>query len=130
MMLHTLDGLDYMRPDDLDNFLDEIYAVRKEAKAPTHEKPVTQFENEMQALKTFFDGDEPLHILVRSGSISNVFYGFGDASGNSFSSAVQSREGLSIRMGVWGHDKQAESSNFREFENLSQHWKLRVKKEI
>ena len=50
MMLHTWDGLEHMRPDDLDNFLDEMNAERKEAKTPARVKPVTWFEGDIKAV--------------------------------------------------------------------------------
>ena len=107
-----------MRPDDLEQFMNEMYAERKAAKAPPRVKPVPRFESDMKALRRIFDRAEPPRMPVRSGNITNVFYGFGDASGNGFGSAVQCHKGLSICMGVWGKDEQSESSNFREFENM------------
>ena len=64
IMLHTLDGLEHMRPDDLDNFLNEMYAERKGAKAPSRVKPVTRFESDMKALRSIFDRDKPPRVPI------------------------------------------------------------------
>jgi hypothetical protein len=48
-----------------------------------------------------------------------VIYGFGDASGKGFGSALQERKeaGISIRIGFWSWTESEESSNWREFKN-------------
>jgi hypothetical protein len=47
-----------------------------------------------------------------------VCYGFGDASGSGFGSAVQGPDGLWYRHGLWGSDTNKKSSNYRELCNL------------
>jgi hypothetical protein len=47
-----------------------------------------------------------------------VCYGFGDASGSGFGSAVQGSDGLWYRRGLWGSDNNKRSSNYRELCNL------------
>ena len=66
----------------------------------------------------FFDRVEPPKVPVRSLRIKHVYYGFGDASGNGFGSSIRTKDGLSIRIGIWGSNEQSESSNFREFDNV------------
>jgi hypothetical protein len=81
-------------------------------------KPVAQLKDDVYALHTFFQCEEPPIINDRSNQIQVVSYGFGDASGTGFGSLVQTAAGISYRIGVWGTDDEGESSNFREFQNV------------
>ena len=107
-----------MAQRDIDNVLSQIYREINEKGAPKRVRPVPRFESDLKALRIFFDRDDPPKVPVRSSNLKHVYYGFGDASGNGFGSSIRTKEGLSLRIGVWGGDEQKESSNFREFENV------------
>ena len=108
LMFHSMKGLEHMAPRDMDDFLDEMYLHMKDASAPKRVSPVPRFHDDMSALRKIFDRDDPPKVPVRSLNISHVFYGFGDASGNGFGSSVLTKNGLSVRIGVWGADEQTE----------------------
>ena len=117
-LIHKINGLDHMAQRDIDNVLSQIYREINEKGAPKRVRPVPRFESDLKALRIFFDRDDPPKVPVRSSNLKHVYYGFGDASGNGFGSSIRTKEGLSLRIGVWGGDEQKESSNFREFENV------------
>ena len=61
-------------------------------------------------------------MLVREKKVSEVIYGFGDASGEGFSATWVDREKLTseIQFGleVWKEEVKNKSSNFKELTNL------------
>jgi len=68
-------------------------------------------------LKLMEDKDPPVR-LIRTRKISVAVYGFVDASGVGFGSAIQTAEGLTYRYGLWGRDADSTSSNYKELRNL------------
>jgi hypothetical protein len=87
--------------------------------APATVQTTPGFEDGITALAQLFLLDEPPCLQVRSSAILPVVYGFGDASGKGFGSALQERKeaGISIRIGVWSWTESEESSNWKEFTN-------------
>jgi hypothetical protein len=87
--------------------------------APATVQTTPVFEDGVTDLAQLFLSDEPPCLQVRSSSILSVIYGFGDASGKGFVSALQERKeaGISIRIGVWSWTESEESSNWKEFTN-------------
>jgi hypothetical protein len=57
-------------------------------------------------------------MLVRSAHLLYIRYGFADASGTGLGASVTTNQGVRVRIGTWGKDSEAETSNWREFENL------------
>jgi hypothetical protein len=79
--------------------------------------PVSGFRDDVFALKELLSSKEPPLVTVRTNSVYEVVYGFGDASGKGFGSMMLSSRGIKYRIGLWGADDEDESSNWKEFEN-------------
>jgi hypothetical protein len=96
-----------------------ITVPSRDQAAPATVQTSPGFEYGVTVLAQLFLPDEPPCRQVRSSSILSVIYGFGDASGKGFGSALQKRKeaGISIRIGVWSWTEIEESSNWREFTN-------------
>lgn len=80
--------------------------------------PVKQLKDDIYALREFLSPVDPPKIRERSTSVQIVRYGFGDASGSGFGSTIETPEGLKYRIGTWGGDDDAESSNYKELDNV------------
>ena len=114
------------------------YVVRKQfdvesPHAPPDGKttPAPRLIEDLKALKRLTSPPSPPLRIVRPKRLAHVFYGFGDASGKGRGSTIQgyrtvdgnhggenSATELIYRVGVWGADVEAESSNYRELANL------------
>jgi hypothetical protein len=79
--------------------------------------PVSRFRDDIFALKELLSSKEPPLVTLRTNSVYEVVYGFGDASGKGFGSTMLSSRGIKYRIGLWGADDEDESSNWKEFEN-------------
>jgi hypothetical protein len=84
---------------------------------PEQVLPVSRFRDDVFALKELLSSEKPPSVTVRSNSVFEVVYGFGDASGKGFGSTILSSRGIKYRIGLWGADDAGESSNWKEFEN-------------
>ena len=82
-------------------------------------KAVPRFKQDLKALLKLSEGLEPAVRRVRSGKSRMAVYGFGDASAAGFGATID-RPGIGLygRFGLWGKDSEAESSNYRELNNL------------
>jgi hypothetical protein len=91
--------------------------------------PAPRFADDLKALMTLSSSAIPPLRVVRPKRVVHVFYGFGDASGKGRGSTFQgfrtiqhpvedSALNLVYKVGVWGADVEAESSNYRELANL------------
>jgi hypothetical protein len=78
----------------------------------------TRLRWDLEALTVLFDAPSVAIWVIRPSSMITVKYGFGDASGSGFGSSITGESGSAYRIGVWGHDADGESSNYREFRNL------------
>jgi hypothetical protein len=87
---------------------------------PKKIKPVSRFKDDLFALSELMSCKEPPLVIVRSNSVYEMYYGFGDASGKGFGSTTLSSKGIKHRVGLWGSDDESESSNWKEFENQVQ----------
>ena len=85
---------------------------------PKRVKPVGRFFTCLKALKSFFSMPTPPIITHRSTNIRLVAYGFVDASKGGFGASIDYGLYTRYRVGIWGADTDADSSNFREFANL------------
>jgi hypothetical protein len=86
--------------------------------APEFVTPSYRLEDDINTLQRMTASASPPRRFVRSRLILSVCYGFGDASGSGFGSAVQGKDGLWYRHGLWGTDTNTKSSNYRELCNL------------
>ena len=87
---------------------------------PDSVKFTTRMQEDVSALLRLTDFSSPPKRRVRSKRISFVTYGFGDASGKGFGTALKLWNGVVLyRQGIWEYritDEQ--SSNYREVRNL------------
>mmetsp|Transcript_20351 Transcript_20351/g.28604 ORF Transcript_20351/g.28604 Transcript_20351/m.28604 type:complete len:186 (+) Transcript_20351:5541-6098(+) len=80
---------------------------------------VPQLKQDLKTLSKLLSASSPPWRFVRGKSIWSVCYGFGDASKNGFGASIDiGRKGVWYRFGTWGTKEEAESSNFRELNNL------------
>ena len=79
---------------------------------------VPRFFKDLEAFAALLSPDSPPEVTVRCLRVFTLLYGFGDASGKGFGSTVLGSDGTRYRIGVWDHETEDESSNFREFENV------------
>lgn len=120
-------------------------AVPSDPKAPKEVKPVPRLEHDLLCLTALTEGDLPAERVVRAKTFIHIIYGFGDASGTGFgSSAVRLKalgrlreigeevpigvNQLRYRIGVWGKDAEAATSNYRELRNIVEAVELEEKK--
>ena len=78
----------------------------------------TRMGDDVRALGELFSPEKAPEVSLRSRSIVTVIYGFGDASGTGLGATFSCGSGFSFRIGVWGSDDSAQSSNWREFTNI------------
>ena len=84
---------------------------------PDRVVPVDRLIRDVEALLRLLAGSSPSVTVVRSGTFF-TFYLMGDASGKGFGLAYWDLENLQWESGHYGPQLQAESSNFREADNL------------
>ena len=68
---------------------------------PTKVKPVPRFKDDLFALSELLSSDKPPLVTVRSNTVYEIFYGFGDASGKGFGSTMLSKKGIKYRIGLY-----------------------------
>ena len=86
--------------------------------APRLVTPKPRLLRDLRCLRTLTDTQLPPRIRYRVKSSMLAFYVPGDASGSGFGSAVIDARGIRYQAGTWSGDWRAESSNFREADNL------------
>jgi hypothetical protein len=116
-----------------DDAAELAYLMRKKAtmvaRAPESgtTKIAPRLLSDLRALQALTSTPLPPLRVVRPTRVVQVLYGFADASGKGLGSTVQgyparalveSASNPRFRVGVWGRDDEAESSNFRELANL------------
>lgn len=81
---------------------------------------VKRASDDLEALALLLEGDVPSLRKVRGGGTVSLLYGFGDASGKGFGSALQKVDGqVYYQAGLWGETfSENMSSNYRELRNL------------
>lgn len=97
---------------------DSLDQNQSELKIPEFVTVTQHLRDDLMALSSFLEVDTPPIINDRCAVIQVVRYGFGDASGTGFGSTIETSKGLKYRVGVWGSDEEAESSNYKELENV------------
>jgi hypothetical protein len=90
--------------------------------------PAPRLLSDLLVLKALTASPLPPLRIVRSASVVQVLYGFGDASGKGLGSTVTAyptgklmeRQANDVHfcVGIWGSDEESESSNYRELSNL------------
>lgn len=89
------------------------------SRGPKWVKAVPRLENDLEALLKLTNDNTPPEVCVRAASASQVAYGFGDASGVGFGSAMEIQREVHYEYGQWISEvTQEESSNWRELNNL------------
>ncbi|KAL7574604.1 hypothetical protein ACA910_002958 [Epithemia clementina (nom. ined.)] len=91
--------------------------IYQQENPPNQVMAVERLKDDVHAIASMFSNSTPPEVGIRSLEIFLAIYGFGDASGKGFGSAIQGDKGLSYRIGVWAEHKSNESSNWREFSN-------------
>lgn len=93
---------------------------------------VPRLKDDIAALRKLSNFALPPLRVVRPAKVVQVFYGFGDASGDQFGSTtsanyncrakfsetLKSESGLRYRLGIWSALEKKESSNYKELNNL------------
>ena len=87
-------------------------------KDPEWVLPMPRLWGDARALVELTNTDEPPRPHYRGSSNNVAFYMPGDASGSGFGSALISAHNVLYEAGTWSGDWRAESSNFREADNL------------
>ncbi len=109
--------------DVVDDFVDSMGGTSNQGGVegpPLEVSPVTRLLFDLQALIQLFGGDEPIVRYVRALYADLVKFGFGDASGAGYGSALARLKGRpNIRHGKWAlfYSTENTSSNFRELRN-------------
>ena len=87
---------------------------------PESVKFTTRARSDVEFLMKLTLGEVPLRRRVRGNKMVSLVYGFGDASGRGFGSAIQLESGeVFYRTGLWSHTIIEEmSSNYKELRNL------------
>ena len=69
-----------------------------------HNKILKRLRNDLLALDKLLGGSSPPHRLIRGRGMTEIIYGFGDASGLGFGSSwenLHGNRGVEYRVGVW-----------------------------
>ena len=85
--------------------------------APGELLSVSRFKFDVEAMSVLLQAPTPALRLVRGESISQVSYGFGNASGGGFGGSWIHGKEIIFRFGLWGADMDNASSNLREATN-------------
>ncbi|KAL7566515.1 hypothetical protein ACA910_006425 [Epithemia clementina (nom. ined.)] len=88
-------------------------------------KAAERLRDNISAIVSMFSNETPPEVGIHLLEIFSDVYGFGDASGKRFGSAIQGNNGLSYQIGVWAENESDESSNWREFPTV--YWCLKKK---
>jgi hypothetical protein len=81
-------------------------------------RAVPRFSKDLQSLLNLLDSDTPAIQVVQSKRIVTAFYGFGVASSGGFGATIETPAGMQGRYGLWDHDEDGKSLNYRELLNL------------
>ena len=80
---------------------------------------VPRLVHDLACLEKLTEPEEPPRQVVRSKHILVALYGAGDASGDGFCFAVDTKaKGVKVRLGTWGKDEEDEHSTWMELNNL------------
>ena len=95
-----------------------LESLPNKSSPPAIVQPVARLRDDIGgALWKYFQLVHPLEIQAKSTSTVHivVFGLFGDASGSGFGSAIQRRNVLAYRIGIWNYTDVEESSDKRDF---------------
>ena len=79
---------------------------------------VPRLKSDLEALVALTQSETPRYNVVRGKVVFRAYYGFVDASSGGFGASVERPDGTHARNGLWGHDAEDASSNYRELRNL------------
>jgi hypothetical protein len=101
------------------NTYEEKLETGQKRKPPVWVKMAPRFKNDMEALMSMTDLEEPPSVPVRPTQTAAAFM-VGDASGSGFGTSTwgQDDDELVTQLGAWGNETSEELSNFREVYNL------------
>jgi len=105
---------------ELDTGDEELVSLGLPARPPPRIAAVPRLGDDLSALEMFFQPKSPIMVPETMSEVFHVFYGFGDASGEGYGSAVLPKESprARLRKGFWCQWVSERASNFREFKNL------------
>lgn len=101
-----------------DQEMDWIPWEKGDASAPDYVQPVPPLYSDVAALKVLLMPNEPPLRYIHHHRICTIVYGFGDASGTGFGHTIVQVNGVHYSYGLWGSDRQDDSSNYKELSNL------------
>ena len=104
--------------EELDDIMVQHKKLYRYEDHPVEVTPIPRFVRSIKALASFFLGESPPLVKVRSSRVSLIVYGFADASGGGFGATIDDGQNIRYRIGTWGSDSDNESSNWREFTNI------------
>ena len=110
---------DPFRLKDVKNgkYRDEKSGVRMEA--PETVMAVRRLKDDVSALTHLLARETAPWRFIRGDKVASAEYGFGDAAKSGFGATFEDADGnIWFRLGVWGHDTNDLSSNWRELANL------------
>lgn len=96
----------------------ELTSHVQTSSAPKTVLSVPRLRDDLMALSELLSPDSPPEHIIRSNTVAEAGYGFGDASGTGLGSSLVVCDTLTVLQGVWGCRKAAASSNFQELTNL------------
>jgi hypothetical protein len=86
---------------------------------PSRVRPVTRLASDLRALASLLESDSPTKVVVRANRVTQIIYGFGDASGKGWGASILLPDGsVYYKSGTWFDHVSEKSSNFRELANL------------
>ena len=100
--------------DEMD--MPEVYGIAGDGPSEVEIKP--RLITDVNALKVLITGDKPPLRNIRSDRVTEVYYGFGDASGSAFGATLGIKTDIWYEYGQWCSEDSEQSSNWRELKNL------------
>ncbi len=101
--------------DDDDLEVDHLF-ILEDGPKDVEIKP--RLKADVEALTMLITGDKPPLRRIRANKVTEVLYGFGDASGSAFGTTLGIDGDVYYEYGQWCSEDSEESSNWRELKNL------------
>jgi hypothetical protein len=104
-----------------------VYVLESDYQQEPGQRPTSNLQAvprlllDVRPIRAILSGPTPIMRILRTRSSVNVFYGFGDASGEGYGKAMRKagrRGRIDFEYGFWCSEISEESSNFREFRNF------------
>jgi hypothetical protein len=86
---------------------------------PSRVRLVTWLASDLRALSSLLESATPTKVVVRANRVTQIIYGFGDASGKGWGASILLPDGsVYYKSGTWFDHVSEKSSSFRELANL------------